>query len=93
MAASSPQGVTTSFPFLSCNSAQTPLFSVNPGISSEDALSMASCFLDDAMRVMENDEEINHAAHRLVTMAKAALDSVISGMVEDTPAAEKEGAA
>ena len=80
--ASTPLGVTTSFPFFSCNSSQTPLFSVNTGVPAEDALAMVSCFLDDALTAMNQAEEVNFAAHRLVTMAKAVLDATIQGIPE-----------
>lgn len=82
MAESTFQGVTTSFPFFSCNSSQTPLFSVNTGVPAEDALAMVSCFLDDALTAMNQAEEVNFAAHRLMTMAKAVLDATIQGIPE-----------
>lgn len=86
MAASTPLGVTASFPFFSCNPAQTPLFSVNPGVPAEDALQMVQCFLDDALVAMNQDEEVNFAAQRLVMLAKAVLDATVNGLPESEPA-------
>ena len=75
--ADNTKGTTVPVSFLSCNPDQTPLFSVNRGVPVEDALTMVSCILDDAMRVIESDEEMSYAAHRLMMMAKAAVDAVI----------------
>ncbi|MBP6710385.1 MAG: DUF3077 domain-containing protein, partial [Propionivibrio sp.] len=68
MAESILQGVTTSTPFLSCNRAQTPLFSVNPGVPAADALSVASCLLDEAVIALDciEDRVPAGAACRLV---------------------------
>ena len=87
MAESILQGVTTSTPFLSCNRAQTPLFSVNPGVPAADALSVASCLLDEAVIALDciEDRVPAGAACRLVEMAKAALDAAIDGEMEDKP--------
>lgn len=84
--ASTSIGVTTSFPFFSCNPNQTALFSVNPGVPAEDALQMVQCFLDDALVAMNQGEEVNFAAHRLVTLAKSALDATVKGLPESQPA-------
>ena len=76
--------VTTSRAFLPCNTDQT-LFSVNPGVPALDALQMVQCFLDDALTVMDKEEETNFAVHRLVTLAKAVLDATVSGVPESEP--------
>lgn len=88
MAESILQGVTTSTPFLSCNRAQTPLFSVNPGVPVADALSVASCLLDEAVIALDciEDRVPAGAACRLVEMAKAAVDAVADGEPADKPA-------
>lgn len=78
--ASTSLGVTASLPFFSCNPAQTSLFSVNPGVPSEDALQMVQCFLDDALVAMNKDEQMSFAACRLVEMAKAVLDATVEGL-------------
>ena len=83
--ASTLQGVTASFPFFSCNTDQTPLFSVNSGVPVENALEMVQCFLDDALVAMSQDEEVNFAAQRLVTLAKAVLDATVNGLPENQP--------
>ncbi len=82
MAESTLQGVTTSRPFLPCNPQKSALFSVNPGVPVEDALSMASCLLDEAIIVLDGIEARipAGAAARLVEMAKAALDAAADGM-------------
>ncbi len=80
MAESILQGVTTSTPFLSCNPAKTPLFSVNPGVPAEDALAMVSCLLGDALNAITAAEgTYPFGAMELVEMAKAALDAVLDG--------------
>lgn len=88
MAESILQGVTTSTPFLSCNRAQTPLFSVNPGVPVADALSVASCLLDEAVIALDciEDRVPAGAACRLVEMAKAAVDAVADGEPANKPA-------
>ena len=83
------QGVTTSTPFLSCNRAQTPLFSVNPGVPIDDALSMASCLLDVALCALDgiNERSPVGAAFHMVEMAKAAIDAVGDGEPANKPSA------
>ena len=80
MAESILQGVTTSRPFLPCNPQKSALFSVNPGVPVEDALSMVSCLLGDALSAMNALE--TSAPERLVEMAKAALDAVLDGAMK-----------
>ena len=89
MAESILQGVTTSTPFLSCNRAQTPLFSVNPGVPIDDALSMASCLLDVALCALDgiNERSPVGAAFHMVEMAKAAIDAVGDGEPANKPSA------
>lgn len=86
MAAITPLGVTASYPFFSCNSARTSLFSVNPGVPTEDALQMVQCILEDALDAMNHEEETNFAVHRLVTLAKAVVDATVKGLPESEPA-------
>ena len=86
MAASSLQGVTATERFLSCNSKQTKLFSVNPGVPAGDALETASCFLGDALNALGIEDNPCFAAQRCIEFAKAAIDAVIAGTKETKPA-------
>ena len=73
---------TAAAPFLSANSEQAMLFSVNPGVPALDALETTSCFLDDALKAMGNEENCCFAAHYLIQMSKAVVDSLLSGLVQ-----------
>ena len=46
---------------------------------------MVQCFLDDALVAMNQGEEVNFAAHRLVTLAKAVLDATVNGLPGSDP--------
>ena len=83
--ADNTQGTTVSVAFFSCNSDQTNLFSVQPGIPALNALQMASTFLDvardSAYRADAScKDNSGSAAAYMVTMAKAVVDSVINGV-------------
>lgn len=79
MANHSLQGVTAAEKFLSCNSKEAKLFSVNPGVPAVNALEMATCFLDDALNAMGIEENPCFAAQRCIEFARAVIDSVIKG--------------
>lgn len=84
MSTKKPAAITARHAFLSCNVDQAHLFSVNPGVPADDALAMASCLLGDALRAMEADDAaMSYAAHRLVQMAKAVVDSVTTQPLVD----------
>ncbi len=79
------QGTTVPVSFFSCNSDQTNLFSVQPGVPVLNALQMASTFLSVAHgSACQADESCadnsGNAAAYLVTMAKAVIDSIIKGV-------------
>lgn len=71
--------LTTPVSFFRANSQAQNLFSVVAGIPATDALSHASCLLDCAISLLEDDTATSAAAEgasRLLEMAKAAIDAV-----------------
>jgi hypothetical protein len=72
--------------FYSCNTEQTPLFSVNAGVPLLDALQEASNFLAGARAAAYSaDEEgtgMAYSAAYLIHMAKAVIDAAIAGLDE-----------
>lgn len=79
--AAAPIRKTTRNPFFNCNANGEKLFSVQEGISLDDALSNASCLLEAAEQTLFDvamcgaSSQVWAAAY-LVEMAKAALDAV-----------------
>ena len=79
------QGTTVPMFFFSCNSDQTNLFGVQPGVSVLNALQMVSSFLsvarDSAYQAGDaGSGSCGYAAGHLITMAKAVVDSVVEGI-------------
>jgi len=69
--------------FFSCTVQKDALFTIREGIEFEDALSQASCFLASALKITEdlafdNDSAQAWAAHYLVEISKAIVDSALS---------------
>ena len=83
------QVTTVPVSFFPCNPEQTNLFSVRAGISALDALQMATSFLDvarDAAAYSAGGDDSGNsgvAAAYLITMSKALVDSVVSGINEN----------
>lgn len=76
--------VTTPQEFMRCNSEGQFLLAIQPGIPAIDALNMVSAILDTVCGLIRNgdsDEEhyLTDAVHNLVEVAKATINSVISG--------------
>lgn len=86
---------THAYPFFSCNPQGTALFSVRPGVSSIDALQLASCFLtsarDAAYGATEHTDSSDvFAAAYLIDMAQAVVDAAIAGMIGEKNAARSD---
>lgn len=69
-------------PFFSCNIDKQALFSINPNIEIDDAISQASCFLSSALKITEdlavdNGSAQAWAAYYLIEISKAIIDSAI----------------
>ncbi|MCF8986662.1 DUF3077 domain-containing protein [Pseudomonas syringae] len=79
--------------FARCNSQNQPLFSVNAGISCEEALEHASVLADCINKLtlqagMNDDSSAAWAAHYLGDMVKAIIDDVTTSLqfpTEDRP--------
>lgn len=85
MSENSPKKIryTKEHAFFSCNINKQALFTLNAGIDFEDAISQASCFLASALRItqdlaIDNDSAQAWAAHYLVEISKAIVDSTLS---------------
>lgn len=71
-------GTTAANAFFSCNSFNENLFSVRAGVSANNALETASCFLDVARDcAYQGDANLSNAAAYLIEMAKAVVDSLV----------------
>ena len=71
-------GTTAANAFFSCNSFNENLFSVRAGVSANNALETASCFLDVARDCAYSGEgNFSNAAAYLIEMAKAVVDSLV----------------
>lgn len=86
---------THAYPFFSCNPQGTALFSVRPGVSSIDALQIASCFLTSARdaaysATAHTDSSDVFATAYLVEMAKSVVDAAIAGMISEENAARSD---
>jgi len=74
-------GTTAALDFFSCSPGQQNLFTVRSGVSTEAALSTASCFLDLARDcAFEGEGNLSNAAAYLIEMAKAVIDSLVDGV-------------
>jgi len=68
---------TLAIPFFRCNTQGDDLFSVRAGVPAASALSDASCLLDAACGLLENeDSHTAFSATVIIQMAKAVIDSV-----------------
>lgn len=72
---------TVVIPAFKCNLAGDFLLSIKDGIPANDAIDMASLFLDSVIGLLDgiDDEERSHvteSARHLATLAKAAIDAV-----------------
>ena len=73
-------GATDATGFYEYSSSQAKLFSVLPGVPADGALEAASCFLDVARDCAYSGEgNFSNAAAYLIEMAKAVVDSLVSG--------------
>lgn len=78
-------GTTAAHDFFSCSPGQQNLFAVRSGVSTEAALSTASCFLDVARDcAFEGEGNLSNAAAYLIEMTKAVIDSLVDG-IEASP--------
>lgn len=75
--------------FFSCNPQGERLFSVRAGISADDALEQASCFLDSALDIasdLVNEHQANGsiaAVAYLIEMSKAVVDAATLSLAKD----------
>lgn len=97
--AAAPILATRSHAFYSYNPEHDCLFSVRPGVPADDALNMASCFLDVAGSLvcrLGEDYDSNsahaadymnsaHAADHMITQAKALIDALDLGEPANDP--------
>lgn len=82
---------TTTAAFHPCNAARQPLFVVAEGVPVGDALERAYCLLDVAEELAahlsdpgdQDREQIGHACHFLLQMAKATVEACSSGLAEE----------
>lgn len=75
--------------FFSCNSQQEPLFAVRAGVPIDDGLNIAASFLSAADSVATvaaegGDEGCMWAAHYLIEMSQAILESAISAIAKES---------
>ena len=77
---------TSPLPFFSAAGYPADFFSVANGISNESALEGASMFLDTAISLASNPEELDanaiFAVRHLAEMAKALVDTVVDSLIE-----------
>lgn len=71
--------------FFPCNPQQEPLFAVRAGVSISDGLNIAAAFLSSADSVATvaaegGDEGCMWAAHYLIEMSQAILESAVSAI-------------
>lgn len=79
---------TTATPFYPCTPGRLPLFTVAAGVPVAAALEQAYCLLDVAEELAaglsdpgtHNAEQVGHACHALVQMAKAAVGACTAAM-------------
>ena len=76
--------------FFSCNPNCDSLFSVNPGLSANDALEIASCFLTTALgscneMAKKHDSDVVWVSVYLVEISKAIVDAAIRASDEESP--------
>jgi hypothetical protein len=85
---SKPIRMTKEHPFFSCSVDRQSLFKIKEGIEFDDALNQASCFLASTLKItedlaFENDSAQAWAAHYLIKISKAIVDSILKNeMVE-----------
>ena len=76
----------TPLPLFSAAGYPADFFSVCKGISNESALDGASMFLDTAISLASNPEELDvnaiFAVRHLAEMAKALVDTVVDSLIE-----------
>ena len=76
----------TPLPLFSAAGYPADFFSVRQGISNESALDGASMFLDTAISLASNPEELDvnarFAVRHLAEMAKALVDTVVDSLIE-----------
>ena len=81
MQTNNPPGATDATGFYEYSSSQAKLFSVLPGVPADGALEAASNFLDVARDcAYQGDANLSNAAAYLIEMAKAVVDSLVSGI-------------
>lgn len=84
-----PIRITKEHPFFSCSVDSQSLFKITQGIELDDALNQASCFLASTLKItedlaFENDSAQAWAAHYLVEISKAIVDSLLKNQMQET---------
>lgn len=90
---SAPSAITVQRAFYSTGSTTGPLFDVRAGVPALVSLEQASCFLGAVYQTLQDTAEepnsdVIYGAAYLTEMAKAVIDSVVSGLARQ----ERDGA-